>query len=70
MPLDGRGRIFTTGLTINGVAFSIQLIDFRIFGGKTVIFTVSKRTRMLVLQTESKVVSLNLKNGSIHENRK
>ena len=35
-----------------------------------VIFTVSKRTRMFLLQTESKVVSFNLKNGSIHENRK
>ena len=32
-----------------------------------VIFTVNKRTRMFVLQTESKVVSFN---GSIHENRK
>ena len=34
-----------------------------------VIFTVSKRTTIFLLQTESKVVSFNLKNGSIHENR-
>ena len=35
-----------------------------------VIFTISKRTRMFVLQTESKVVLFNLKNGSIQGNRK
>ena len=35
-----------------------------------VIFTVGKRTRMFVLQTESKVVLFNLKNGSIQGNRK
>ena len=59
----------------NGVAFSIVTrMGSHIFGFLVVrlfvIFTVSKRTRMFVLQTESKVVSFNLKNGSIHENRK
>ena len=50
---------------LDGVAF-LRLIDyngvthFRIFGGMTVIFTVSKRTTIFLLQTESKVVSFNL----------
>ena len=34
------------------------------------IFTVSKRTRMFVLEMKSKVFSFDIKNGSIHKNRK
>ena len=74
MPLDGVA--FLRLDWYNGVAFSIELLEwghtFSDFWGVRllVIFTVSKRTRMFLLQTESKVVSFNLKNGSIHENRK
>ena len=50
----GWGRILTTGLTIIGVAFSIELLKwiahFKILGvRKFFILTVNKRTRMFVL---------------------
>ena len=57
----GWGRIFTTGLTINGVAFLIELLEwgrtFSDFFGVTqfFVFTVSKRIGMFVLQMQSKV---------------
>ena len=70
------GLHFYDWIDYNGVTFSMEVLEWghtlsdfwrgRLF----VIFTVSKRFRMFVLQTESKVVSFNFKNGSIHENRK
>ena len=75
MPLDGvafsrldllyMGRIFNR--VTRGCTFS-DFIEVRLFS----IFTVSKRTGMFVLQIKSKVAcsSFNLKNESIHKNRK
>ena len=56
----GWGRIFTTGLTIMGLHFQKSYQNgaahFRIFGVRELfIFTVSKRTRIFVLQVKSKV---------------
>ena len=58
-----RGRIFNRVTRMGSHIFGF--LGVRLF----VIFTVSKRTTIFLLQTESKVVSFNLKNGSIHENR-
>ena len=50
----GWGRIFTTGLTIMGFAFSIELLEwvshFQIFGVRELFtVTVSKFTRILTV---------------------
>ena len=61
----GWGHILTTGLTIMG-SHIVGFLGVRQF----FIFTISKRTRMFVLQMKSKVFFIQFKNGSIHKNRK
>ena len=60
------GSHFHDWIDYNGVAFSIELLEWgRKFSdswGKTFfIFTVSKRTRMFVLQVKSKVFFIQCK---------
>ena len=62
-----KGR-YAPGIDHNGVAFSIELSEWgrtlSDFGGKAdefFIFTVSKRTRMFVLQVKSKVFFIQYK---------
>ena len=44
---------------------------FRFLGvSQFFIFTISERTRMFVLQVDSKVFYIQFKNGSIHRNKK
>ena len=69
----GWGRIFTTGYDYSGVVFLIELLvknrvaHFRIFWGERVLHIYGKQTYQNVCTVDA---SFNLKNGSIHDNRK
>ena len=63
------GSHFHDWIDYNGIFNSYEdgVAHSRDFGVRKIfIFTVSKRTRMFLLQVKSKVASFNLKNGSIH----